>query len=727
MRGRKTIAIIMLLLLALTGCNSTENPTPTATNAQTEVTYLSGMLLYGVSAAPYGVGDIKFESPNTADFRYKAFGADGTIPDINTGYDASGWQKLQSGDLIKGTDCRNIAVVTVDKDGKVTRCAKFYYVPGINYGTANADQYDDPVFYQSAAPLAEDVRAISLASTLLKSPLTSYVNKTGGIVQGFLTTYSNTVLPEEFRGRVHTGTDFYIAEEEPFYSPMDGEILYAGDDAYHMIIIYNSALEITTLILHGQNISAAKAILDKGGHVEKGELLGYGGSAGDPPGARHLHIEVRVGRATRYQSFSTTPDYTRKTNYDPLILADLFALSVDDTQDEYVGLGNSMQNLQCGGIAAQQGNWIYFRNDNDGGKLYKARPDDSAMTALTKDAVNYINVWGDWIYYVNQSDKNKIYRVRTDGTENTKLLDYGANYMLFVGGKLYFSYAGNGLFLYRMDADGKNLKQMNKQVIYQLTYHKGMLYYAVGFVNKAKRIWAIKPDGSDDKMLIDLKIDLVMFDGDRIYYRDYTKQLRLISMPVAEFTKQTTDQQTVELDNFNVPTAMQIVGDYLIYLNSNAGDSLYRLDMENDLNIPLTTQVMCTNMNIVNNWIYYEVTGKPVKLFRMRIDGSDKQILTTGNVWKAYEENGGVITFPTAPPTASPTIIATTKPTTNSTPPPKNTTVPTVTGTPAPTTPAATEAPSTAPPGEPTASPPEETAAPTAEPEPTADPTAEST
>ena len=688
MKGTRIIALILaflLMLFAISGCKTSPNNVPQTTDIPqpTDALYLSGMLLYGVSPSPYLPGDIKFESPNTATFLYKAFGANAVIPDITQGYDATGWSEIKSGDVITGTDCRNIAVVTVDKSNTVIRCAKFYYVPGINYANPNPDQYDDINFYSKENNKLEDPRAIALASTLLASPQTSFFGKAGGITQGFLTTYSQNVFPTQFRGRVHTGTDFYIGDGQPFYSPLDGKILYAGDDDYKMLIIYNEFYEVTTVILHAQDNTPAKNLLAAGGTVQKGQLLGYGGSAGNPPGTRALHIEVRLGMSGRYQSFSTDPQYARKTNYDPMILSDLFAVNSSIAKVEYVGLGNTMYNLQNNGIAAEQANWIYFRNTLDGGKLYKSRPDDTNMLSLTNDSVISINIWGDWLYYINETDKNNIYKIRTDGTENTLLLANGASSLLFVNNKLYFINQTDKGTIYSMDIDGKNLQKLNNKQAFQLFYYNNTLYYTVGSLNKLERIWALAPDGSSDKMIMNTRTDGVMIYNNKMYFRDFTQALQYISMPLTSVDEQANAEKQVVLDH--VPTAVNVKDNFLVYTNNNDGDSLYRQNLVTNESLKLSDEVLCRNVNLINNWIYYEVQGNPVKLYRIRIDGTQKQVMSAGNYWN-YVNPEGIVIPRTPPPTTEPT--PTEVPDTHApseTPPPEATATAATTAEPTPT------------------------------------------
>lgn len=72
--------------------------------------------------------------------------------------------------------------------------------------------------------------------------------------------------------------------------------------------------------------------------------------------------------------------------------------------------------------------YIYFKNNSDQSKLYKAKKDGSQLTKLTDNPVGSINIYGDWLYYSIIFDYNKrikdfgdLYKIRKDGTEETSL------------------------------------------------------------------------------------------------------------------------------------------------------------------------------------------------------------------------------------------------------------------------------------------------------------------
>ena len=78
--------------------------------------------------------------------------------------------------------------------------------------------------------------------------------------------------------------------------------------------------------------------------------------------------------------------------------------------------GNTVGNLANNGLAAMQGDWIYYYDYYDGFKIYKIRTDGSVRTKVNDDDSGDINVVGDWIYYRNYDDSGRTYKICTDGS-----------------------------------------------------------------------------------------------------------------------------------------------------------------------------------------------------------------------------------------------------------------------------------------------------------------------
>lgn len=629
---RKLFYAVAILTAAalLTGCARFKKNT--GENDASDIQYLSGMLLYGISEAPYGVGDILFKAQNPGTYRYMAYGADQEMPQITAGFNAKSWPEIADGQVISGTDCRNITVVCTDKNGIVERAAYFEYVPGVLYGQSNPDQYDDPVFYNAEQPNLEDPRAIALASHLFKTADASYYGRSYGyVIQGFLTKYSSAA--GVFAGYYHTGIDFTTQEGRPFYAPIDGEIIYAGQsDDYHMIILYNAQHDISVLLLHGEDVSPAQVLYSAGGRVSAGTLLGYGGGAGKPAGDTQLHIEVRSGQATRYQNFSTTPEYTRMGNYDPLILSDMFQLTPYEANafDAFTAVETTGYNAQGGAVAALVGNWLYYINVSDGSRIYRSRPDGSQASAITEAAAANLNHSDGWLYYSNLSDNGKLYKTACDGSESIKLSDINCQeYVLCAGDWVYFCNAASRNALCRIQKDGSEYSLLLNREIADPFYSKGSIYYTQNASIKAERICRYDTSTGENTQILDFRADIPFIADGMMGYRKYYGNKLGYAIPLGA----TTEDEAITI----IDRAYNQVQQYnrlMIFANESDASSLYLKMLDGESSFQLSSDILCRNLTIEGNWLYYTTpldTGETI--CRINLSTLQKQQLS-GQTWQ---------------------------------------------------------------------------------------------
>ena len=145
-------------------------------------------------------------------------------------------------------------------------------------------------------------------------------------------------------------------------------------------------------------------------------------------------------------------------------------------EDEKLGFTGG--NIASGGLMAGDGSgWVYYRSEQDGWKLYKARFDGSEKVLLSDDYPSEINVLDGWVYYTNYLDNFSIYRIRTDGRDRQKLVDgYCANLHVAQSG-LYFDKRDeeNGRHVYQGRLDGSDLEELVSDMEVA-GYYAGILY-----------------------------------------------------------------------------------------------------------------------------------------------------------------------------------------------------------------------------------------------------------
>ncbi len=591
----------------------------------------SNMLLFGVSEAPYKVGNLIFRCNADAEFHYLCCGADGTVPEIKQGDNVSSWKKIADGEFIEGSDCRNIILASTNSRGYVLGTKFYNYVPGIIYGESNPDQYDDADFYDKNEPSREDERAVKLASNLFKSKNDSYYGKQFGyVIQGYLTKYaSSSGLLEDY---FHTGTDFNTQKNRPFYSPIGGRIIYAGaEDDYHTIIIYDEEKNLSLLILHGEDVSPAQKILEEGGRVYMGDLLGFGGSAGEPDGDTQLHIELQAGKASKYQSFSKTVDYSRINNFDPLIVSDIYSLSVltQDSFEEFTVQGTTSFNAQSKCSVVQVGNLLYYI-DEINNQICVSRPDGSERKVLASCVAKNLNYYDGWLFYSNLSEAGHLMKTSADGSVTAMVSEADTrNFILVVNDWIYYSNNLEKGALYKVRSDGSEKTPLLKRDIQHLFYYDNAFYYTANATTKADRIHKFDLATGKDVQLIGSKADMPFVLDGQFCYRAVYGNKNCLSTPLDNISEKNAQMF--------VPGAyadIQPGQHYVVFTNVNDANSLY-IKLNNDEGIfKLTDDTMCTDVSTVGSWIYYHsATEIGIALSRVNVQSLKKQTLSVDGVW----------------------------------------------------------------------------------------------
>lgn len=599
---KRFFAVVALVLscACLCSCARFKKPDPLPETASA----LSGVFLQGATEAPFGTGEVLFTALEKGNYKYKEFSA-GEV-NVNEGDDASSWTSIKDGQKFLSSTCRNIAIAEVALDDTILAAKVYDYIPGVLYGLNNPDQYDDKTFYQPQNKTLEDDRAVRLASNLFKTADTSYYGKEYGyVIQGYLTKYS--AVSGYYDGYFHTGCDITTEQNRPFYSPIDGEVLYAGQsDAYNMIIIYSKEHDVSLLILHADNVSPAQKIKDGEGEVKKGQLLGYGGSAGDPAGSTHLHLELVPGVASRYQNFSKTPEYTRRGTLDPLIVADMFDLKTlaSDGFDAFEAYGTDALSAQNNASVLLVGSWQYFFDPMQK-SLIKARPDGSEQILLATLNAKNLNYSRGELYFSNLDDNGYIYKLNclVDEPQPELVAQKDASaYLFLVNQTLYFSDLQNKGAICSVNTQGGEFKVIINRNVTDPYYTPAGFYYTQDADKKAERIHFYSFEEKKNMQLISVRAERsFIYDSFLAYSKKYDG-LKGYAKDISTLDGSETGAMVITPDAFN---QIYVYNKWFVYSNLSDGESIYIKLKQNNVSSPLTKDILCKQLSMRGNWLYY--------------------------------------------------------------------------------------------------------------------------
>jgi len=304
--------------------------------------------------------------------------------------------------------------------------------------------------------------------------------------------------------------------------------------------------------------------------------------------------------------------------------------------------GNTVGNIVNMGLAAKEGDWIYYPS-NDGGRIYKIRTDGSERTRLSDDWSRSINVVDGWIYYYGAGDNGYgIYKMRTDGSERTRLSDNQTLWITVVDGWIYYNNWNDDSKIYKMRTDGSERTKLNNERSYDINVVDGWIYYTVHHITHDldnNSIYKMRTDGSERTKLFSwpslAQINVV--DG-WIYYVDvdsYTyARYHGFDWPYKEgiYKTRTDGSGRTQLteDNPGYFGSINVADGWVYYTNTEDKRRIYKIRTDGSGRTRINDDPSWC-VNVVGDWIYYayyEEFGGDVladKIYKMRTDGSERQ------------------------------------------------------------------------------------------------------
>jgi len=252
--------------------------------------------------------------------------------------------------------------------------------------------------------------------------------------------------------------------------------------------------------------------------------------------------------------------------------------------------GNSTGNIINGGNVAWSGDWIFYNNGRDRGRLYKIRYDGTGREKLSDDRAESINVVGDWIFYilVDPAGLQQLYKIRTDGTDRQQIAGINrVSRISVVGDWIYFTGRDTGIQKIRTDGTERT---------------------------------TILNDGAFYKNVV----------GDWIYFSNWIDGFAIYKI-------RTDGTEKTKL-NDDASSRINVVGDWIFYLNSvdgGHGGLVYKIRTDGTQRTRLS-DVHCVEINVADGWIYYLRGARGAGDFsinlsgihKMRTDGTEKTRLT---------------------------------------------------------------------------------------------------
>ncbi len=313
-------------------------------------------------------------------------------------------------------------------------------------------------------------------------------------------------------------------------------------------------------------------------------------------------------------STQITGDYTYKgtiTGYDGKIE---FKLNVYENE-----------NIPTGRIVAKDGGWIYYHNIYDVGSIYRIKEDGTGKMKIIDNYVElyYRNspIYSDgWIYYYGKTGNiYGFYRMKNDGTEGSLLTGIGDQTgfaaSMVVDGQWIYILRPNQLLKMKIDGTSKTEIKNNEVGPYDeehLQIYGDFIY----FYSTSGSIYKMKKDGSNVQVVLSNTVSNMIVLDNNIYYCSYPdgriKRKNIIT------------GQEVTYNTINVNYIMNVTGNYIYYLGED--NNIYKINLDGTSNAKISTEKV-KEFYIFESWIYYKNSNDNNWMYKMKLDGSENQII----------------------------------------------------------------------------------------------------
>lgn len=275
--------------------------------------------------------------------------------------------------------------------------------------------------------------------------------------------------------------------------------------------------------------------------------------------------------------------------------------------------GNSVGNIINRGLVSSEGNWVYYSNTADKGKLYRKKHGSNENFKVTDDTVWSINSLDGWIYYSNSNYGNRIYKISSDGTERIRLNDDYSSNINIVDSWIYYRNWDDNESIYKIRTDGTERTKLNQVSSWHINVVGSSIFYRNADDNN--RIYKIDIIGSGRKKINDDPSWFVNVVDDWIYYSNENDGWSIYRIK--------TDGSNKEKLNDSHSGFLNVDDNWIYYCNRDDGNKIYKLNLDS-FNTHVINEDHSSCLNVIDGWIYYLNYDDNDRMYRIRLDGSER-------------------------------------------------------------------------------------------------------
>ncbi|MFS1512271.1 DUF5050 domain-containing protein [Chengkuizengella sp. SCS-71B] len=217
---------------------------------------------------------------------------------------------------------------------------------------------------------------------------------------------------------------------------------------------------------------------------------------------------------------------------------------------------------------------------------------------------------GSATYFRNELDDWKLYVLQNGEQEPKKVIDEAVYFMTKVEQKILYTQS-NELGIYMIDTDGSNKEKLTGDSTHQFIVQGSWVYYVNA--SDQNRLTKVRLDGTDKVVLSEDEIHSFLIQENWIYYVNRSYELNLYKMKTDGSSKLLVSRDSV--------TNLKMLDDWIYYLFEN---NIYKINTDG-LELDIVSNEYIQFFQISQDWIYYRTEGVGGNLWRMKLDGTNKE------------------------------------------------------------------------------------------------------
>lgn len=294
--------------------------------------------------------------------------------------------------------------------------------------------------------------------------------------------------------------------------------------------------------------------------------------------------------------------------------------------------GNTAGNLNQHGLFCESDGMVYFSNAYDNGSLYSMTIGEADVQKLANGTAASINAAGDYLYYFMDTSSNGgefgyvlrtygVYRARKDGTDPTCLDRNAAVTMQLIGNYIYYQRYNSADFtqFYKIKTDKTDNVMVADAIINPGAVSNGIIYY--NGQDTDHYLYALDTRTDTSSLVWEGDLWYPVYRDGYIYYMDVADNYKICRYSLSDGTAETLTQDRA--DSFNLSSS------YIYYQKNDAtAPALMRMRLDGS-DPEVVADGNYSDINITSQYVYFHEFNNEVPVYHTPADSAvDVQIFT---------------------------------------------------------------------------------------------------